>query len=58
MILIDIDMPDCCMKCPLYEHHWDYSTCYITGYSIGYEFNPYVHRMSTCPLKENNNNDE
>ena len=52
MIFIDMEMPKACMKCPLYDDRWDYPTCYFTGASKGYKFNPFEKRMSDCPLKE------
>ncbi len=51
MIFIDMDMPTCCYKCPLYDDKYDYPTCFFTGISKGYKFNPYDSRMSECPLK-------
>ena len=52
MILIDIEMPQFCMKCPLYDHRWNYPTCYATGRTKGYKFNPFEERMPDCPLRE------
>lgn len=51
MIFIDMDMPTCCYKCPLYDDKYDYPTCFFTNASKGYKFNPYSDRMSDCPLK-------
>lgn len=52
MILIDINMPDCCDKCPLYDDRWDYPTCYVTQEMRGYTFNIREKRMPGCPLKD------
>ena len=52
MIFIDMEMPQCCDKCPLYDNRWTYPTCYFTGISKKYNFNPFEKRMSDCPLKE------
>lgn len=52
MIFIDIDMPDCCAKCPLFDDRYDYPTCYITQESRGYNFKIYEKRMPKCLLKE------
>ena len=50
MVLLDIDMPNCCSECPLFDDRWDYPTCYITQESRGYNFNIYKKRMPECPL--------
>ena len=38
MVLLDIDMPNCCAECPLFEDRYDYPTCYVTQKSEGYNF--------------------
>ena len=55
MILIDIEMPQCCQKCPMYNDFYDYPTCNVTGHSMGYKFNPYEKRMPSCPLRYRKN---
>lgn len=50
-----MEMPQSCMECQLYDDRWDYPTCYATGTSKGYKFNPFEKRMSDCPLKERKN---
>lgn len=50
MVLLDIDMPTCCAKCPLFDDRWDYPTCYVTQESRGYNFKIYEKRMPKCPL--------
>lgn len=52
MVLLNIEMPSCCAKCPIYDDRWDYPTCYITNESRGYNFNIHEKRMPKCPLKE------
>jgi hypothetical protein len=52
MVILDIKMPICCEKCPMFDDRWDYPTCYITNHSMGYKFNKYAERMPSCPLKE------
>ena len=52
MILIDIDMPQCCAKCPLFDDRWDYPTCYVTQESRGYNFKIHEKCMPDCPLYE------
>lgn len=55
MILIDMEMPGCCRVCPMYNDDGDYVTCMVTGHSRGYTFNPFLKRMSTCPLRNRKN---
>lgn len=55
MILIDIEMPESCMKCPMYDDRYDYPTCYVTNHSMGYTFNPFEKRMPKCPLRYRKN---
>lgn len=52
MVLLDIEMPTCCIKCPILDDRGDYPTCYITNHAMGYKFNKYAERMPYCPLKE------
>ena len=56
MILIDIDMPSCCGECPMYDDNWDYSACYVTDETRGYNFKYREKRMPGCPLREINKN--
>ena len=58
MILIDMEMPKSCIKCPLYDDRWDYPTCYATRKSKGYNFNPFEKRMSDCPLRYRKNEND
>lgn len=55
MILIDMEMPSCCARCQLYDDRWDYPTCYATGRTKGYKFNPFEKRMPDCPLRNRKN---
>ena len=55
MILIDMEMPECCRVCPMYDDDGDYVTCIVTGNSRGYTFNPFLKRMPTCPLSNRKN---
>lgn len=55
MILIDMEMPECCAKCQLYDDRWDYPTCYATNHSRGYNFPITKRRMPDCPLKYKKN---
>ena len=55
MVLLDINMPSCCAKCPLYDDSGDYPTCYVTNFSRGYTFNIFEKRMPNCPLRNRKN---
>ena len=52
MVLLNIEMPPYCAKCPMYDDRWDYPSCYITNESRGYNFKIFEERMPGCPLKE------
>ena len=52
MVLIDMDMPECCYDCPFYDDNGDYPTCSVNGHSRGYKFKVLEKRMSDCPLHE------
>ena len=56
MVLIDIEMPSCCVDCPLYDDQWDYPACYATDETRGYNFKYREKRMPGCPLREFNKN--
>ena len=50
-----MEMPSCCARCQLYDDRWDYPTCYATGRTKGYKFNPFEKRMPDCPLRNRKN---
>ena len=49
-VLLDMDMPNYCAECPLFEDRYDYPTCYVTKKSEGYNFKIHEKRMPNCPL--------
>ena len=51
MIIIDMDMPNSCDECPLFDARWDYPTCYVNQFSSGYKFPVRDKRMDFCPIK-------
>lgn len=56
MISIDMDMPSCCIDCPIYNHEFgecnliDNSKYYYDG---GEYYDPFEERHKKCPIKEN-----
>ena len=52
MVQINMPMPSCCSKCPLFDDRWDYPTCYLTDEARGYNFPIREKRMPGCPLVE------
>lgn len=58
MIQIDMEMPSCCVLCPIYNG--EYGKCNLLDYSF-YEFfyyenvqscDPFEERHKECPIKE------
>lgn len=58
MIKIDMNMPDCCMRCPFYTGYCG-GTCLADSYDSLYFGNMYVEmvRHSSCPLQEVDDDD-
>lgn len=52
MIKINKPMPQCCDDCFAFDDRGDYPYCLISQYSAGYTFESSKHRMSYCPLIE------
>lgn len=54
MIKIDMQMPDCCIKCPFYRGSWSGGSCSASepdGLYFGNEL-PDCYRHDNCPLQE------
>ena len=53
MIKIDMQMPDCCMKCPFYNGYRE-GQCVAQEYGDIYfnEYDAVVGRHPRCPLEE------
>ena len=52
MILINMEMPECCDKCFALDDNGDYPRCLITHEQRGYNFRVREKRMDKCPLIE------
>lgn len=50
----NMKMPEVCARCRFFNTDYDYPTCIASGYSRGYNFNGYIHKMEDCPLEEIN----
>ena len=59
MIKIDMNMPDCCTKCPFYSGGYLGGSCLADPYNSLYFGNMHVEvfRHSGCPLQEVDEND-
>lgn len=58
MIKIDMEMPECCIKCPFYSGSRYGGTCAASdpdGLYFGGEW-PDAYRHTKCPLQEENEN--
>lgn len=50
MILIDMQMPECCDNCPMLDDRGDYPMCIVNQAQHGYTFRTSERRMPECPL--------
>lgn len=53
MIMIDIEMPQCCADCFALDESGDYPHCRISHEQRGYTFDVTQKRMPSCPMKDN-----
>ena len=58
MLLLDMDMPNCCQDCPIYDH--EFGCCELIPNSRYYDndgiehYDPFEERNKDCPLREDN----
>lgn len=51
VVVIEMEMPQCCGECPLLDDSGDYDCCVVTHEQRGYTFEKYKRRMDKCPLR-------
>lgn len=58
--ITELDMPKCCIDCPIYNHEFGMcncipnSYCYNKGPGLNFEkvYDPFKEKHSNCPLRE------